>query len=389
MVEFFQALRLERELSKEEILEIYLNRAPFGGNIRGVGAAAAVYFGKKPADLSLGESAILVALLRGPSVYRPDRWPERAKARRDMVLEVLRGKGLIGDLEAERARLESVSDKRLSPPRKTPHLAAYLLPPADDARWRWGTPGFAGVSTAIDPLWQENLERRLELALKNAPEAVNGAGILVSNRSGLVLAYVGGVRTQGPTFYVDNVRSRRSPGSTLKPFIYLAAFADGSLGPASLLADSPANLSGQAPRNFDGVYRGPVSASRALAESLNVPAVRVLRLIGEKRALETLKTAGFTFPEGRVYGDSLVLGGLETSMLELAGAYATLARGGAAVKLRFDPNQDVEDGEDGEAEEADKAGSEPVMGGEVVRPEIEPDMGDYLGARVFSEEAVW
>jgi penicillin-binding protein 1C len=167
------------------------------------------------------------------------------------------------------------------------------------------------------------------------------------------MAYVGGVRRQGPTYHVDNARSRRSPGSTLKPFVYLAAFADGSLGPSSLLADTPLGLGGQAPRDFDGRYRGPVAAGVTLAESLNAPAVRVLRLVGESRALGVLKTLGLTVPEGREYGDSLVLGGLETSMLELAGAYATLARGGEAVRPGFAPG------------------------------------GDYLGPRLFSREAVW
>ncbi|MDR2368349.1 MAG: transglycosylase domain-containing protein [Deltaproteobacteria bacterium] len=353
MVEFFQALRLERELGKDEILTVYLNRAPFGGNVRGVGAAAAIYFGKSPADLTLGESAVLVALLRGPSIYRPDRWPGRAKVRRDMVLSILRGKGAISEGDERRARLEPVTGKRFSPPRKAPHLAAYLLDPAESPRWRWGAEGYAGVPTSVDPALQENLEKRLLVALGPFPGEVNGAGILVSNRTGRVLAYVGGVRREGPTFHVDNARSRRSPGSTLKPFVYLAAFADGKLGPSSLLADSPLGLGGDAPRNFDGEYRGPVAAGVALSESLNVPAVRVLRLIGEERALEVLREAGFTVPEGRAFGDSLVLGGMETSMLELAGAYATLARGGEAVRPGFDPG------------------------------------GHYLGPRIFSGEAVW
>jgi penicillin-binding protein 1C len=353
LVEFFQALRLERELSKDEILEIYLNKAPFGGNVRGVGAAAAIYFGKRPSELTLGESAVLVALLRGPSVYRPDRWPERARVRRDMVLGILRNKGLISEEEETRAKLEPISDQRLSPPRKVPHLAAMLLGSAKGARWRWGAEGYSGELASIDPVFQDNLEKRLLLALRPFPNEVNGAGVLVSNRTGQVLAYAGGVRSQGPTFWVNNAMSRRSPGSTLKPFVYLAAFADGALAPSSLLADSPLDMTGQAPRNFDGLYRGPVAAGQALADSLNAPAVRVLRMVGEERALEVLRAAGLSVPEGRRYGDSLVLGGLETSMLELAGAYATLAGGGEAVSPGFDPR------------------------------------GNYLGPRIFSGEAVW
>jgi penicillin-binding protein 1C len=337
MIEFVEAVKLERQLSKDEIFELYLNRAPFGGNIRGVGAAAKIYFGKKPDQLSLGESAILVALLRGPSIYRPDRWPERARQRRDLILARLRQNGFISSEEMEGAKLEPVSDHRFQPPRKTPHLAAFLLPQARDKRWHWGAVGFKGEKTTIDPLLQENLEKRLKLALRSFPDQVNGAGLLVDNQSGQVLAYVGGVKNEGPTYWVDNVRSRRSPGSTLKPFIYLAAFTDGSLVPSSLLADSPLGLGGEAPRNFDGHYRGPVSADMALAESLNAPAVRVLRLVGETKALEFLRKAGLSVPEGYSYGDSLVLGGMETSMMELAVAYGTLARGGEAMRISFDP----------------------------------------------------
>ncbi|MDR1111469.1 MAG: penicillin-binding protein 1C [Deltaproteobacteria bacterium] len=337
LVEFFQALRLERELGKDEILELYLNRAPFGGNVRGVGAAAWAYFGKKPAELSLGESALLVALLRGPSVYRPDRWPDRARDRRDLVLSLLEGKGLIASEQGRRARLEPVGGPRVPPPREAPHLAARLLSRADGSRWRWGAPGFWGQPTTIDPASQENLERSLLMALAPFPGEVNGAGLLVDSRDGRVLAYVGGVRREGPAFMVDNLRSRRSPGSTLKPFVYLAAFGEGTLVPASLLADTPLDLQGQAPRNFDQVYRGPVPAGRALAESLNAPAVRVLRMVGEDKALAILRRAGIPAIPGRSYGDSLVLGGLEATAMELAGAYASLAAGGKAIRPSLDP----------------------------------------------------
>ncbi|MDR2301656.1 MAG: transglycosylase domain-containing protein [Deltaproteobacteria bacterium] len=386
LVEFLEAVKLERKLSKESILEIYLNRAPFGGNVRGVGAASAIYFGKKPAELTLGESAVLVALLRGPAIYRPDRWPERAKARRDLVLSVLRRKGLISQSDQDAASQERITGERFSPPRKAFHLAAYLLDPPESPRWRWGAPGYGGEPTSIDPALQDNLEKNLLLALNPFPNEVNGAGILVSNQTGLVLAYVGGVRNEGPTFHVDNARSRRSPGSTLKPFVYLAAFADGTLGPSEVLAEGEKESFDRSGESFNDPKAAPsaedplavdqdLAASAAASNpaegqasgpsgsgpsgsvdgpgSLYAPTIRVLRLIGQERALEVLKTMGLTIDADRDYGDSLAYGGLETSMLELAGAYATLAKGGVAVRPGFDPK------------------------------------GEYLGPRLFSEEAVW
>ncbi|MDR0355892.1 MAG: transglycosylase domain-containing protein [Deltaproteobacteria bacterium] len=354
LMEFLEAVKLEQRYSKDEILELYLNKAPFGGNLRGVGAASRAYFNKKPADLTLGECALLVALLRGPSVYRPDRWPQRAQVRRDKVLDNLYAHDQISLEARDLAKAELVSSDLQKPPRLARHLAMTALDVNGSPRWKWGQPGFMGQETTIDRQKQELLAGRLEMALKPFPQAVNGAGLVLSNADGRILAYVGGVRRTGEAHFVDNVRSRRSPGSTLKPFIYLAAFSDGSLSPASVLADTPLHLMGEAPRNFDGVYRGPVSAAEALSSSLNAPAARVLRLVGEERALSYLKSAGLTIPNDvRVFGDSLVLGGMETTMLHLAGAYGALARGGLSLTPSLDP----------------------AASGE--------------GSRIFGEEAVW
>lgn len=286
-VEFIQALKLERRLRKEEILEIYLNRAPFGGNLRGAEAAARGYFDKSARDLSLGESALLVALLRGPSLYRPDRKPALARQRRDLLLDRLVDRGIISEAESSAAKAEPIVGRRgfsrQSMPRRAWHFAETALAEAGETKaWRWGGADRKyGLPTTLDLDLQDRLELRLSQGLSAFPRRVTGAGALMNNRDGAILAYVGNARwtdeTEGQN-WIDCARAPRSPGSALKPFIYLQAFADQGLTPASLLADTPLRMSGQAPRNFDEYYRGPVSAGTALADSLNVPAVRVLSL---------------------------------------------------------------------------------------------------------------
>jgi penicillin-binding protein 1C len=331
MREFLEAVRLDAALSKEEILELYLNRAPFGGNLRGVGAASRAYFGKAPADLSLGESALLVALLRGPSAYRPDRRPALAKARRDFVLDLILDKGLAAREDVAAAKSEEVLGRRANPPKQAPHLSQRLIAAQKPGRFRWGAEGFRGIATTLDGERQGHLEGRLASALEGFAPEVAGAGLIMDNRTGAVLAHAGAVSKSGRPSFVDFTLARRSAGSTLKPFVYLAAFAEKGLNPSMMLADTPLALGGAAPRNFDGGYRGPVSAKKALAESLNAPAVRVLRMVGQSSALGVMGRAGLRLKAEGDYGDSLVLGGAETALTELAAAYGTLARGGVRV----------------------------------------------------------
>ncbi|MDR1656533.1 MAG: transglycosylase domain-containing protein [Deltaproteobacteria bacterium] len=334
-VEFLEALKLETMFSKEEILELYLNRAPFGGNVRGVRAAAAVYFNKTPQELSLGESATLVALLRGPSIYRPDRRTQQATERRNYILDLLVKKNVITASEVEAARMEVLQAVRHSLPGIAPHASRRLIASFGPERYRWQSFEAGAIRATLSEELQERTQRRLVEALKPFPLEVDGAGILLDNKTGQILAYVGSARAAGPSEYVDLAASRRSSGSTLKPFVYLEAFSSQAIGPASMLADTPLLMAGEAPRNFDRSYRGPVSAGRALADSLNAPAVRVLRMVGEPRAIKVLNAAGLTIGSERVYGDSLVLGGAETTVIELAGAYASLANGGVLVRPRL------------------------------------------------------
>ncbi len=321
ILEFVGALKLERSLGKDEILEYYLNRAPFGGPIRGAEAAARLYFGKRARELSLGEAALLVGLLKGPTAYRPDKNPKAALARRQQIIaRVAERTGFARDLTAL-ALQEPLPAFRPVMPGRARHfadLAFKTLPPEGGV-----------VRSSLDPRLQSLLERVLDDRLRDAPADVTAAGIVVDNRTASIAAYVGNARfdpLEGRE-WVDCALAARSPGSTLKPFVYLAAMEQGQIIPATLLADTPLNLGGQAPRNFDRRYRGPVPAATALADSLNAPAVRVQRMIGVRSSLARLRAAGFSHldRDDAEYGDSLVLGAGEVTLLELARAYTALA----------------------------------------------------------------
>ncbi|MDR2076018.1 MAG: penicillin-binding protein 1C [Desulfovibrio sp.] len=324
VLEFVGAWKLERSLSKDRILELYLNRAPFGGPIRGVEAASRLYFGKRAKELSLGEAALLVGLLKGPTLYRPDKNPAGAqKRRRQIIARVADQTGFPPDLTAL-ALDEPLPPFRAAMPDKVRHFAdlAFKTLPGK------GGPARSGLDMDLQDLLQRTLLRQLE---SMDPE-VTAAGIVADNATGSILAYVGNARFNPAEDrqWVDCALAPRSPGSALKPFIYLAAMEEGHIIPASLLADTPLRLGGEAPRNFDRIYRGPVRASTALASSLNTPAVRVLRMIGLRDALARLRRAGFSHldREETQYGDSLVLGAGEVTLLELTRAYAALANNG-------------------------------------------------------------
>ncbi len=319
-LEFLQAISMERNLGKDTILELYLNRAPFGGNIRGVQAAARAYFGKNASDISLSEAALLIGMLKGPSVYRPDRNPDSARARRANVLDLLVHRGIVSAEEAYLAEQEALPANRGNIPDEAFHFVNLLLR---------SSPGRTFCISSLDPAVQHRLEHALSETIIDLPQSITAAGAVANNRTGEIVAYVGNARfgSGAPGSWIDCGQAPRSPGSALKPFVYAAAFEYGLLTPSSILADTPLAFSGYAPRNFDLVYRGPVSTRTALADSLNAPAVRVLRLVGAEEALQRLRTSGFTslvHGTGH-YGDSLILGGCEVTLLEMLEGYVTLA----------------------------------------------------------------
>lgn len=330
--EFLQAMSLELFMTKREILELYLNITPYGGNIRGVEAAALSWFGKQAKDLTLAEAALLAGILRSPTAYRPDRHPERVRALRDRLIDILEARGVASHEEAARAKQEPVPSEK----RALPSLFAQAASRVEASSGTWGTADKYGrLRSTLDMDMQYLLQSELSGALAAMEEGVTAAAVLVENRTGTVLGYIGNAREGQKTdaSWVDCAAARRSPGSTLKPFVYALAFESGELIPATMLADSEGG--NNEPRNFDRLFRGPASARTALADSLNIPAVRVFRSQGGGKTLDLYSRLGFRHftRDAAWYGDSLILGGCEVTALELARAYRTLANRGIDTPL--------------------------------------------------------
>lgn len=331
-VEAWRALRLEAHLSKDEILTWYLNRAYFGRNAWGIEAAARAWFDETAASVSLAEAAALVALLPGPEALGPDRAPQEAQARRERVLDAMVALGFVHEEEAQRARAEPLQLHRPPVRPVAPHLAARVL--TED-------PQAIEIHTTLDA----GLQREIEEMVREELDALQGrdvdhAAVLVARVStGEVLAYVGSGDFHADDGQVDGVTALRSPGSTLKPFLFGLAFEQGSR-PADVVPDLPHRWGTShgtwSPENYSGRFRGPVRLREALASSTNVPAVLVLEQVGVATFMDHLQHVGVTFPERPAhYGLGLALGGGEASLEGLVTAYAGLARGGVSRPLRL------------------------------------------------------
>lgn len=333
-----RALQLEVHLSKREILMLYLNHAPMGGPIEGVEMAARAYLGKGANDLSHAEAALLVALPQTPSRLRPDRGAAAAQAARDKVLARMAALKVWSDAQVADARVETV----FAPP-----LRARWLAPLATERLRQRAlrerPGVlpATLHSTLDAGVQAQLEQVLVDRLGALPAQVSIAALVVDNDTLEVRGYAGSADFGDAkrAAHVDMVRGVRSPGSTLKPFLYALALDEGLLHSESLLIDAPQNFGGYAPGNFESSFAGAVSVSDALQRSLNVPAVDLLDRIGPARFAAHLRNSGLKLrmPEGGVPNLSLVLGGGGTTLEELVGAYTALARGGVAGRPRLAP----------------------------------------------------
>ena len=327
LLDIVRALQLERRYGKDEILAMYLTLAPFGGNIEGARAASLLYFGHEPSRLTPVESALLVALPRRPSALRPDRFPARAAAAQQRVLDRL---GAAGKLDA-RAHDEAVATLGRVGRAALPFTAAHLA-----QRLRRTAPAGGTLRTTLDARLQRAVE---DLAAREAPwlgEGANLAILVVENRAYAVRAYVGGLGFFGAAGQVDLVQARRSPGSTLKPFIYALAFDDRLILPDTLIDDRPMRFGDYAPMNFDRGFQGMVTAREALQESLNIPAVQLLERVGAARFAAALRQAGATlsFPQrGWSAGLPLALGGVGISLADLTMLYVGLANGGQAAPL--------------------------------------------------------
>ena len=329
--QLWRTLQLEWHLSKTEILTLYLNRAPFGGTLQGVAAASWAYLGKPPSQLTHAEAALFAVLPQAPSRLRPDRHPHAAQAARDKVLRRLAQFQVWTPTQLREALEEPV----LLAPRREPSLAPLLARRLNTAH----SPAL--IRTTLDAALQRRLEDLLLGWRARLPERTSAAILVVEHETMAVRAYLGSVDINDPRRFghVDMISAQRSPGSTLKPFLYGMALDAGLIHSESLLQDVPRRYGDYRPGNFAAGFSGPVAASAALATSLNLPAVQLLEAYGPKRFAGELRSAGvpLALPALAEPNLALILGGAGSRLEDLVGGYRALAHGGKSARLRLQP----------------------------------------------------
>jgi len=323
-----RAMQLEYHYSKKEILIMYMNFAPMGGVLEGVETASRAYLGKPAKRLTHAEAALLTVLPQLPSVLRPDRYPQKAQVARDKVIRRMQGIWSAADI-----------DDAISEPIAALMVREPLLAPLLALRLKNQHPNQLKIESTINTTDQQIVETLLLDRVNVLPSRISMAAMVMDNRTAEVVAYVGSADfTDRDRFSdVDMVRASRSPGSTLKPFLYAFALDEGLIHSESLLSDTPQSFSGYQPGNFQQNFHGPVSVSESLVKSLNVPAVQVLDKLGSVPFVSMLRRGGLklTFPKGAVPNLSVILGGAGASLEDMVGAYSSLARKGLAVTPRF------------------------------------------------------
>jgi penicillin-binding protein 1C len=323
-----RAFELEHALSKDQILALYLTLAPYGGNLEGIRAASLAYFGKEPRKLSLAQAALLVALPQSPELRRPDRYPQAAREARNRVLDRVSAAGIVPPDEIVRAKAQPVPHERKQLPMLAPHSADQIVSAEPDIRVHRLT---------IDANLQKGLQELARERAQALGPKVSVAILAVDNATGNVLAHVGSAdyfdtRRAGQ---IDMTLALRSPGSTLKPFIYGLGFEDGLIHPETLIDDKPVRYGNYRPEDFDLSFQGTVTVRRALQFSLNVPAIAVLDKVGVSRLSARLRQAGATLvlPQGAAPGLAMGLGGVGITLHDLTMLYTGLARLGSALPL--------------------------------------------------------
>lgn len=319
LLETLWALRLEVGCSKDSILQLYASNAPFGGNVVGLDAAAWRYYDTPAEELTWGQMAGLCVLPNAPALIYPGRNSNALRRKRDLLLHRLAARGFIDTIELELALAEPLPQPAAPLPQLAPHLLTRAI--------REGLKGTT-IATTINRELQQQAERCVMRAAATSA-ARNISAIVANIERGEVLAYVGntpGLATHGS--FVDLPAAPRSSASVIKPFLYAAMLEDGLMLPEELVLDIPTKIGSFAPQNASRNFSGVVPASMALAQSLNVPIVRMLRIYGVSLFLDLLREQGFTtFNHGPdYYGLSLILGGGEITLWDLAGAYASLGR---------------------------------------------------------------
>ena len=327
LVEIARAWQLERRLSKDEILSLYLSLTPYGGNLEGVRAASWSYFGHEADKLSNDEIALLIALPQSPEARRPDRHPETAERARNWVAEKLHRYGVFSDGDVEDVASLSVPGRRRDFPDRAWHGTAKALAegPHEDVR------------STLDAGLQAEVERIALTDAVSEGEDVQVSVLVVHVPTRAVRAAVGSATRERPGGWLDLTAQARSPGSTLKPFIYAMAFDDGTAAPDTRVADLPTRFASYQPENFDRMFRGDVRVSDALQHSLNIPAVAMLDRVGPERFAAQLAAAGarprISGGADHEAGLAIALGGAGLTARELAVLYAALGDGGIAKPL--------------------------------------------------------
>ncbi|MBL9064081.1 penicillin-binding protein 1C [Tabrizicola sp.] len=333
------ALALERRLSKDQILQLYLSLAPFGGNLEGVRAASISYFGKEPKRLTPAEAALLVAIPQAPESRRPDRAADRAEAARNRVLARAVKEGVIDAEEAEAALREAVPGIRKPFPALAPHLAD---------RARAEEPQLGSHHLTIDGELQKKLEALALEAVEGKGEQLQVAILVADHASGEILASVGSAGYQADLRqgFVDMTTALRSPGSTLKPLVYALAFDEGLGHPETMIDDRPMSFGTYAPQNFDKLYMGTIRMREALQLSRNIPVVALTDALGPAKLMAAMQKAGMTpvFP-GDQPGLAIALGGVGVTLSDMVQLYAAIARGGVVRPLSYRLDAEVPEGQ--------------------------------------------
>lgn len=326
--ELLDAIRIEACYSKSELFQYYLNHLPFGGNVEGFRAAALLYFGKEPINLSIGQMAALIVVPNHPNRFHPLRHTQALEKKRNQFLQKLHFHGKISADELKMARLEPLFPGWHSLPREAPHLAKHLSLSMENP-----------VVTTLD----KTLQRQMEGLLKQASSGLNRMGIpnaaclLAESSTGAIKVWIGNpdFQDQENSGQVDGVRAIRSPGSTLKPFIYALAMQKGKITPGTILYDIPQDFAGYQPENYDHEFRGAVTAKSALLQSLNLPAIGLLRELGVDSFVAFMDNLEMKTISQKTKkpGLSLAVGGCGTTLFELTQAYCILAANGKLAKL--------------------------------------------------------
>ncbi len=334
IIEMIRALQIERRLTKREILELYLTLAPYGGNIEGVRAASLIYFDKEPGHLTDAEQALLIALPQAPETRRPDLKSENARSARADVLEKLVTAGALTAKQTAEAKEARLPDRRHAFSRHAYHAAQRLAKtrPADT------------IETTIDAGLQARAEGIVAAYANRFEDDATASLLIVETETRAVRAAVGSSGLGAKGGWIDLTAATRSPGSTLKPFIYALAFEDGLAGPATVIEDMPRSFGGYTPENFDRTFRGEVRVREALQHSLNLPAVRVLDGIGAARFSALMRAAGIALKTpvraDTKPGLALALGGAGVTAQDIATLYAALGDGGKVKPLAWTAEQE-------------------------------------------------